>query len=64
MGHADYRVHDATLHHHGTSTIVDLDDDALCAVLGKLAELLRPAEGANLTVDLDDSPEQGDEPAN
>ncbi|WP_435060373.1 hypothetical protein [Streptomyces sp. bgisy060] len=64
MGHADYRVHDVTLHDHGTSTIVDLDDDALCAVLGALAELLRPEEGADLTVDLDDSPGQSGDSTN
>ncbi|MCX4681389.1 hypothetical protein OG413_40035 [Streptomyces sp. NBC_01433] len=64
MGHADYRAHDVTLHDHGSSTVVDLDDDVLRAVLGKLAELLRPEEGADLTVDLNDSPEQNCEPAN
>ncbi|MFC8021930.1 hypothetical protein [[Kitasatospora] papulosa] len=64
MGHADYRVHDVTLHDNCTSTLVDLDDDALCAVLGALAELLRPEEGADLSVDLDDSPGQNGEPTN
>ncbi|GHG23002.1 hypothetical protein ACFFSH_28710 [Streptomyces filamentosus] len=53
MGHADYRVHDVALHDEegGTSTTVDLDDDALSAALGALAELLRPEEGADLTVE-------------
>lgn len=64
MGHADYRVHDVTLYDHGTSTIIDLDDDALCAVLGTLAELLRPEEGAHLNIDLDVSPGQSGEPTN
>ncbi|WP_327391348.1 hypothetical protein OG728_38360 (plasmid) [Streptomyces microflavus] len=62
MGHADYRVHDVTLHDNDTSRIVDLDDDTLCAVLGTLAELLRPEEGADLSVDLDDIPGQLCEP--
>ncbi|MFJ6438259.1 hypothetical protein [Streptomyces sp. NPDC091416] len=53
MGHADYRVHDVTLHDEDgeTSTTVDLDDDALAAALGTLAELLRPEDGADLTVE-------------
>ncbi|MEE1741230.1 hypothetical protein PUR49_32690 [Streptomyces sp. BE147] len=54
MGHADYSVHDVTLHDENgdTSTTADLDDDVLSAALGTLAELLRPEEGAELTVDL------------
>ncbi|MFF7117411.1 hypothetical protein ACFY91_34585 [Streptomyces albogriseolus] len=64
MGHADYRVHDVTLYEHGTSTTVDLDDDVLCAELGGLAELLRPVEGADLTVDLDNNLGSSDEPTN
>ncbi|MFI9771862.1 hypothetical protein ACIHJG_34110 [Streptomyces sp. NPDC052415] len=64
MGHADYRVHDVRLHDDGTSTLVDLDDDVLCTVLGALAELLRPEEGADLIVELDDNPGRSGEPTN
>jgi len=55
MGHGDYRVCDVELYAPGQddpNETADLDDDALCAALGTLAELLRPEEGADLTVDL------------
>ncbi|MGW2657041.1 hypothetical protein ACWC1D_25715 [Streptomyces sp. NPDC001478] len=62
MGYADYRVHNVALHdeeEHGDrvgaeerAESVDLDDYALSSALGTLAELLRPDEGADLTVDL------------
>lgn len=55
MGHADYRLHDVELHEDEDKDepeTVDLDDDVLSAALGALAGLLRPDEGADLTVGL------------
>ncbi|MDW4912484.1 hypothetical protein [Streptomyces californicus] len=53
MGHADYRTQNVELHGaHGTVEYLDIDDQALSTALGTLAELLRPEEGADLTVDL------------
>ncbi|WP_333745635.1 hypothetical protein [Streptomyces sp. IBSBF 2950] len=56
MGHADYSERDVALYAVGQedpNEIVDLDDAVLSSALGALAELLRPEEGAQLTVDLD-----------
>ncbi|WP_327411234.1 hypothetical protein OG458_41600 (plasmid) [Streptomyces sp. NBC_01281] len=56
MGHADYSVHDVTLHTQeqkdGSDETIDFDDDVLSRLLGALAELIRPDEGAQLEVDL------------
>ncbi|MFI1225915.1 MULTISPECIES: hypothetical protein [unclassified Streptomyces] len=55
MGHADYRTENVELHGaHGTVDYVDIEDQTLSTALGTLAELLRPEEGADLTVDLVD----------
>ncbi|MFH0246434.1 hypothetical protein ACGRHY_29345 [Streptomyces sp. HK10] len=56
MGHADYSDQDVELYAQGQddpSEAVDLDDAALSSALGALAELLRPDEGAQLTVGLE-----------
>lgn len=61
MGHADYSDHDVELYAAGQqdpNEVVDLDDDVLSNALGALAELLRPDEGAQLTVDLAQEPDE------
>ncbi|WP_225637398.1 hypothetical protein [Streptomyces solaniscabiei] len=59
MGHADYSDTDIDLYTQGqndpTETI-DLDDDVLSYLLGSLAALVRPDEGARLEVDLTQAP--------
>ncbi|MER5372555.1 hypothetical protein [Streptomyces sp. NPDC002553] len=56
MGHADYSTHDVDLYAQGQDDpieIIDLDnDDVLSRLLGSLAALIRPAEGARLELDL------------
>lgn len=55
MGHADYSQCNVELYAPGQdmpALVVDLDDGVLSALLGELAELLRPEEGASLRVDL------------
>ncbi|MGC5042432.1 hypothetical protein ACLQ16_03845 [Streptomyces albidoflavus] len=56
MGHADYSDQDVELYARGQddpNETVDLNDEALSRSLGAFAELLRPDEGARLTVGLD-----------
>ncbi|MFD8903065.1 hypothetical protein [Streptomyces ardesiacus] len=55
MGHADYSAHDVDLYaqgHDDPTEAIDLNDDVLLHLLGSLAALIRPAEGARLEVDL------------
>ncbi|WP_326581859.1 hypothetical protein OIE69_44350 (plasmid) [Actinacidiphila glaucinigra] len=54
MGHADYSTHGVELYdeEHATAHTVDLNDAVVSAALGTLAELLRPDDGALLTIDL------------
>ncbi|MGW6202152.1 hypothetical protein ACWF9B_00635 [Streptomyces sp. NPDC055089] len=55
MGHADYSQCNVELYAPAQDVpalVVDLDDGVLSALLGELAELLRPEEGAPLRVDL------------
>ncbi|MFF9453619.1 hypothetical protein [Streptomyces flaveolus] len=55
MGHADYSDTDIDLYTQGQNDpteAIDLDDDVLSHLLGSLAALMRPDEGARLVVDL------------
>jgi hypothetical protein len=55
MGHGDYNTHDVGLYATGQddpTEAIDLNDDVLSQLLGSLAELIHPDEGAGLTVDL------------
>ncbi|MET9778610.1 hypothetical protein ABZ023_30900 [Streptomyces sp. NPDC006367] len=56
MGHADYRVNEVELYDEekDISVTADLYDEVLSATLGTLAELLRPIEGVDVTVELTD----------
>ncbi|MBT2396286.1 hypothetical protein [Streptomyces sp. ISL-100] len=55
MGHADWDGRDVELYAPGQddpNEVVDWDDEVLAGLLGALAELLRPEEGARLVIDL------------
>lgn len=57
VGHDDYSDRAVELYadrEDDPSACVDFNDAVLARALGALAELLRPSEGARLTVDLED----------